>query len=408
MRGSAVIVAPVTDTPRRRPPTPLLVVALGIFVLLGALTSVLGVAWPSMMEVFARPVSDLGSLLAFTSVTFVSAAVLYGRMHERVGTGRLIGSGSVVVVVGLIAAALAPSWPVLVVSSLLLGLGSGLLDTGVNAHSALTFDVRSINLLHACFGLGATLGPAVITLSLTATGAWRAGYVALALVQVVAVVAIWARQRDWVDPDVRTSEEAAGVLNRLRLFLLLAIFFLYTGVEVAAGQWAFTLLSEERGMSTAAAGVWVAAYWGGLTVARLALGAIGHRFSIGQTLGWSMAIALVGLAVLWADPGGVGFIGLPITGVGFAAVFPALIAVTPARMGPSNSTRAIGYQFAAATLGVATIPWVLGVVAENACLQTLAPGLFLFTVLEAAVIWISGREAARDSRVSETSTIDQV
>lgn len=398
----------MTNTPRRRPPTSLLVVALGIFVLLGALTSVLGVAWPSMMEVFARPVSDLGSLLAFTSVTFVSAAVFYGRMHERVGTARIIGTGSVIVVVGLTTAALAPSWPVLVVSSLLLGLGSGLLDTGVNAHSALTFDVRSINLLHACFGLGATLGPAVITLSLTSTGAWRAGYIALAVAQVVAVVAIWARQRDWVDPDVSVTEAEGGDPRRLRLFLLLAVFFIYTGVEVAAGQWAFTLLSEGRGMSTAAAGAWVAAYWGGLTVGRLGLGVIGHRFSIEQTLGWSMAIALAGLGLLWMDPGGAGYIGLPIAGIGFAAVFPALIAVTPARMGPSNSTRAIGYQFAAATLGVATIPWILGVLAENSGLQVLAPGLFLFTVLEAVAIWVSGREAARDSGMIETSTIDQV
>ena len=39
------------------------------------------------------------------------------------------------------------------------------------------------------------------------------------------------------------------------------IFFVYTGVELTAGQWAFALLTEARGLSTASAGFWAGLFW---------------------------------------------------------------------------------------------------------------------------------------------------
>lgn len=379
-----------------RPALGLLLIALAAFVMLGLVDGALGVAWPSLRSAFDRRVSDLGLLLAFGSVGYLSSSLSYGWLHVRMGTGLLLGLGSSLMVAGLAGFAFSPDWLLIAAAAICTGLGGGLVDTGMNAHAALAFDIRSINLLHASFGVGATLGPVVMTISLTTTGVWRAGYATLGLLQIAAAALIWTRRNRWIAGEDAGVGASSGPMQ-LRRWLLLASFFLYTGAEVAAGQWSFTLLTESRGMSTAAAGAWVAIYWAGLTAGRFLFGVFGDRVSLSRTLGGSALVSLVGLGLLWIDPGGVGQVGLPIAGLGFAAVFPTLVAITPARIGRDRSTRSMGYQLAAANIGAASIPWALGLIAAAAGLETLAPGLFITTLLLAGMHLLSDREARRTS-----------
>ena len=381
-----------------RPPLRILAVALGAFVMLGLVDGALGVAWPSLREAFGRGLSDLGVLLAFGSAGYLTASIGYGVLHSRYGTRALLVLGSGLLVVGVAGIAIAPMWLSVAAAATMIGLGGGLLDTGMNAHAALSFDVGSINLLHASYGVGATLGPVVITVSLLSSGVWRAGYAFLAVMQVLSWVAIWRRRARWARAESDSSEDLPTIGRGARLWLLLMLFFLYTGVEVATGQWAFTLLSEGRGMGTAAAGVWVAVYWGGLTVGRFGFGVVGERLSSRRVLDASMVVALVGISVLWLDPIGIGPIGLPIAGLGFAAVFPTLVSLTPARIGRTASTRTMGYQLASANIGAAGIPWALGLLAEARGLMALAPGLFVATTLLALTHVVSFAKAAWASR----------
>lgn len=362
-----------------------LLVAFAAFVMLGLADGSLGVAWPSMRSTFGRNVSELGALLAIGSVGYLTASTAYGRIHARLGTGAALGTGCTLMAVGMLGIAIAPVWSVIALSAVLLGIGGGLVDTGMNAHAALEFDLRSINLLHASFGVGATLGPLLITISLTAGATWRGGYAVMALGQAAMAVAIWRSRSHWTSRPPEAGDDKRVTVRRARVLLMLSLFFVYTGAEVGVGQWAYTLLSEGRGMSTAVAGGWVAAYWAGLTVGRFLVSAVGNRVSPSRTLNASVVLALIGVGVLWWNPGGAGFIGLPVAGIGFAAIFPTLVSLTPLRIGRDRSTRMVGYQLAAANLGIATLPWALGLFAEARGLAVLGPGLFgitaLFTVL---------------------------
>jgi fucose permease len=387
----------VSEIRSTRPPLRGLIVALGAFVMLGLVDSALGVAWPSMREGFGRDISDLGLLLAFGGVGYLTASAGYGWFHTRLGTGTLLSIGGGLFVVGIVGFAGSLAWLLIAASAVLIGLGGGLVDTGMNAHAALAFDVGSINLLHACYGLGATLGPIAITVSLVNTGVWRPGYAFLAVAQLATAVAIWVSRARWADAEIDFSGDGHVFARRANSWLMMGLFFLYTGAEVGAGQWAFTLLSEGRGMSTSAAGTWVAVYWGGLTVGRFGFGIAGDRMAPSLALNGSMLVALVGLAFLWLDPAGWGAVGLPIAGLGLAAVFPTLVAVTPARIGRLRSTRSIGFQMAAATIGAATIPWALGIAAAELGLDVLAPGLFIVASL-LAIFHLWAERAGRGER----------
>jgi fucose permease len=356
----------------------MVLVALGAFVLLGSFDGALGVAWPAMRSHFSRGVADLGLLLACGSVGYLVASIGYGRVHARVGTGLALTVGGGLLGIGALGFAVAPAFWVVSVSAVMLGLGGGLIDAGMNAHAALAFDIRSINLLHAAYGVGATAGPLVITLSLGAGGSWRAGYAVLALTQIGLLAATLRPRHSWSVSDAGAEEGSAPVVSRM--VLLLAPFLVYTGVEVGAGQWAFTLLTESRGMSVTAAGTWVAAYWGGLTVGRFGLGLAGNRLAPGPTITTSLLVCIVGLCLLWWDPASLGVIGLPVAGLGLASVFPMLVSLTPARIGRSRATATVGYQLAAANLGAAALPWLFGVIAERRGLGTLAPSLLITAV----------------------------
>ncbi len=357
--------------------------------MLGAADGALGVGWPSMQVAFGRPISDLGLVLAFGSLGYLSSSSSYGWVHARTGTGNSLVAGVTLMAFGLIGIAFAGFWEIIIGSALIFGVGGGLVDAGLNAHAALEFDSRSINLLHAAYGAGATMGPIVVTLGLTAGGQWRAGYVALSLVQVALIVAVWAKRGLW-SSDIQAPDDGQRAAKpRWGIVLLsLLLFLVYTGVEVAAGQWGFTLLSQGRGLAEASAGLWVAAYWGGLTAGRLLLGFVGVRFDPSRLLDLGIGTTVVGLAFLWWDPGGFGHVALPLTGLGLAGVFPALVSLTPLRIGKARSTRMVGFQLSAANIGAASIPWTIGLVASESGLTSLGPALFAGAVVLALLHFI--------------------
>ncbi|HYH65047.1 MAG TPA: MFS transporter, partial [Urbifossiella sp.] len=195
------------------------------------------------------------------------------------------------------------------------------------------------------------------------------------------------------------SAEAAGprvgtreALRHPAVLLQMAVFFVYTGLEMALSQWAFTVLTEHRGVAAEAAGVAaeaagvaVGAYWGSIGVGRVVFGLVADRVGIDRLLRACLLAAAAG-AVLFAAPlpAWCAFAGLVVAGVGLAPVFPCLMTRTPQRLGPGLSAHAIGFQVGAAMIGAAAIPAALGLLAGGAGLgavpaasAALAAGLWL-------------------------------
>ena len=159
------------------------------------------------------------------------------------------------------------------------------------------------------------------------------------------------------------------------------------------GAWAPTLLVG-RGESRGAAAAWIAAYWGAFTAGRAGLAAVGSRLAPAWALRAGTAVTLAGVALLWANPRGVGVAGLPLAGLGLAGIFPALVLLTPLRLGPERAAAAVGRQLAAATLGVTAAVGLGGVVAQLAGVASLAPYLFALALVLVGVELAAARAAA--------------
>ena len=92
---------------------------------------------------------------------------------------------------------------------------------------------------------------------------------------------------------------------------------------------------------------------------------------------------MLGAALLWWNPlGMVNLVAVVLIGFSIAPIFPGLVSGTSQRVGEHDAANAIGMQMAAAGLGGALIPSLLGTLANQISLEVIPVALLaLFTIL---------------------------
>ena len=360
--------------------------ALLAFMSLGLPDGVLGVAWPTLRRSFAVPMSELGVLLWAAALGYLASSVASGALVARLGLGHTLVVSSAATGASALGYALAPHWAVVVVSAAVGGLGAGAIDAGVNTFAAARLSPRWTTWLHASYGVGAALAPLLTGAILAMTSSWRAAYAAIGLVLAPMTVAFALTAKRWtVDPNptrLNSGEPAiTDVLRRPAVWASMIPFFVYAGLEVGAGQWAYSWLVEGRQVPAGAAAAWLAVYWGSLTAGRVALGALATHLTTETLLRASLAAVPVGILVLWAGVGpAAGAGGLLLLGLTLAPIFPLLIVSTPDRVGADHASHAIGFQVAAFYVGGAALPGAAGLLAHRFGLDTLGPFLLATAV----------------------------
>jgi fucose permease len=380
------------NRPASRAPAALLALAYLAFISLGLPDAVLGVAWPSLRDSFQLPQALLGAPLALAATAYFFSGLLAGRLIQGVGIGLLLAVSTATVAAGVLGVSVAPAFWIILLVTPFMGFGSGAIDAALNTYAARNFTPKHMSWLHAAYAAGATAGPAIMTAVLSRGGSWRVGYGVVGSLLAALVVAFVVSRKLWtageapaaevlVDAPVGTGpvqleERPISTFSALRsgrVWLQIVIFFFYTGIEVSAGQWSYTLLKEGRGLSSAAAGTWVAIYWGGLLAGRLVLGFVVERVGQARMLRFATVGALAS-AVIFAIPGtSWGAVALPLLSFSLASIFPGLMAETPRRIGEQLAPHAVGFQVSAATLGVAVLPSTAGLLSERFGLEAIGP-----------------------------------
>ncbi len=245
--------------------------SLYAFVVLGLPAGMLGVAWPALRHDFRQPLASLGELLLASLVGYLAVTSVTGLALRRFGTAALLTASAAAAAFGTGVFAATRSWSVLVLASVLVGAAGGGLDAGLNTAVALTGRTRLMNLIHAAFGVGAALGPLLVTAALAVTSSWRGAYVVL-LVLDVCLVGVWLALRNAVaalprrPPGLTPAAPPGNSRPRLLLSLSLTVFFCYAGIEIAVGSWSASFLrAGPAQLSPALAGLAVFGYWAGLT-----------------------------------------------------------------------------------------------------------------------------------------------
>lgn len=379
------------------------------FVSLGLPDGLLGVAWPSMRADYGLPLDALGPLLAAFTSGYVTTSFAGGRLLARLGLGALLAASCVLTGTSLLGYALAAHWWVVVAFGFVAGLGAGGIDTGINTYAAERHGPGMLNWLHACYGVGAAGGPAIMTAVLAATLPWQRGYALVGIAQLALATAFVATLRAWDTGAPRAAgsvsvDAGAPLASTLRMptaQLGVAIFFAYTGLELATGTWAYTVLTEGRGVAVTTAGPWITCYWVGLTTGRV-LGALALRTRPVATVLHATVTLLVASLALFAAalPAPSDLVALVLAGAAAGPIFPSLIATTPMRVGTRHAANAIGIQIAAAALGQSLVPSLLGVIGRRHGLDALTLALPALALVVAVLVVLVQRAPAASTQLA--------
>jgi fucose permease len=368
------------------------VLGLGSFVVLGLPDGMLGTAWPSMRATFGAPVGDLGLILLIATAGSVLVTAFVGPLIRRLGVPTLLAVAGSVAALGYTGLALAPGlWLVLGVS-VLLGASAGMMDGGLNTAVALTGRQRLLNLLHGAYGVGTAIGPLVVTVAILA-GSWRPAYLVLVSLDLLLAI-LWFRhrRRDRAQPGATLQREAAsepqpasGWSRRRYGWVVVAgmsVFFVYTGLEVGAGQWEASFCRGHLGLSPGATGLAAFGYWGALTAVRIGLALPRRPVSPRAVVRWGNVIAVLAAAAIWWQPdAAVAVAGFVVLGGALAGVFPALISLTPVRLGEHRAHNVISWQVGAAAAGGAGISALIGLLIGATSLAALGPAITVLALI---------------------------
>jgi fucose permease len=372
----------------------LILLAYIAFIALGLPDGLLGVGWPSIRADFGVPLDALGMLLITGTSGYLISSFFSGQLIARLGVGKLLAFSCALTGAALIGNTLVPSWYMMVALGVFSGFGAGAIDAGLNTYVAANFGARMMQWLHASYGIGVTLSPLIMTAAISMLNSWRAGYHTVGITQLVLAgcfmlsLPLWRKheQQAVLDQTPRLTDYKTPVLETLRqprVWLSILLFILYVGAEVSLGTWAYTLLTESRGVAPQAAGLWTGSYWATFTIGRVLAGLFTKRIGTHALVRGSIVGALLGSVLLWWNPFPLAsLLGVALTGFAIAPIFAGMVSETSQRVGTRFAANTIGMQMSGASLGVSVIPGLVGVLARNFSLEVIPACLFvLFAAL---------------------------
>ena len=375
------------------------------FISLGLPDSLLGSAWPQMQESLGVSLS-LGGVISFliTASTILSSLMSH-RVIQRFGTGGVTMCSVAMTALALLGFSLSDSFLVLCLWAIPYGLGAGSVDAALNNYVALHYKSWHMSWLHCFWGIGATGGPYIMGLCLSRGMGWQAGYRTISFLQMALTLILllslplWKKQEQPLSggETVRPQTPQWGkLLKRPGVKAALTAFFFYSALELTTGLWGSSYMVAVRGISPETAAKWISLFYLGITAGRFFSGILTLRFSDDTMVHLGEGTAIVGIILLLLPLHNLFLcVGLILTGLGCAPIYPSLLHATPQRFGKSLSQSLMGTQMAISYLGSTTMPPVSGFLSEKISMG-LYPVLLLVFALCMTILTEKGRHCTAE------------
>lgn len=364
----------------------ILAIACSIFLVFGMYNAGIGPVLNELARQTGSTLAAVGSVLTFLFLGSLVAQIAAGPLTDKFGQRLILIVSLLLIVVGLSSFTNARSLPLMLSLVFITGLGQGGVDLGANLIVSDAYPKNNtsvLNLLHFFFGLGAFTGPALVGFAIAKTGSglivhWFAAGVFLLLA--VAVITIkGGRHKAAVHHEVE-SKPAKSVYFSPLLWVIGILLLAYVGVEYGMGSWTSNYMNITTQMAIQNGALVTSAYWGALTLGRLASAAVSRRISPMQLLTGALVGSMVAGVGLVLSVGNMipTIIFITLMGFSYGNVYPTTVAVTVAAF-PSHQGKAVGLLAAMGSIGGLAFPLIAGILLET--VSPLAYALFITGVL---------------------------
>ena len=358
------------------------------FISLGLPDSLLGAAWPTMCLEFHVPVSYAGLISLIISAGTILSSLLSDRLTRKFGTGLVTAVSVSMTAMALLGFSLTHSYWGMLLWAVPCGLGAGGVDAALNNYVALHYASRHMSWLHCMWGVGASLGPYIMSWALTGGQDWNMGYRYIAFIQIALTFVLYLSIPLWKKRTIAADEkgENGKALSLRQTFAIpgakeiLIAFFCYCAMESTAMLWSSTYLVGHLGMGEEQAAGFASLFFIGITAGRAANGFLTFKLSDVQLIRLGQGIIVLGVFLMLLPLGQYGAIaGLLLIGLGCAPIYPCIIHSTPEHFGAENSQALIGVQMASAYMGTLLMPPLFGLIANHISVSLMPVFICLIT-----------------------------
>lgn len=378
----------------------ILIIIYVAFISLGLPDSLLGSAWPIMYQGLGVTLGTAGILTMIVSCGTIISSFFSGRILHRFGTAKVTFVSVFMTAIALLGISFSPNIIWMVLLAIPLGLGAGSVDAGLNSYIATHYKSHHMSWLHCFWGIGAMGGPMIMSQYMLTGGAWRKGYLTIAIVQFVLVfflflaLPIWSKTEKALLSSISnaSSMEASSpeykrltakqLLNLKGVKPIMLSFFLYCAIESTVGLWGSSYLVEIKGVDAALAAQWISLFYGGITLGRFFNGFLTLKLNNKTLIRMGEIIILVGIVFLFLPlPRYFLVFGFILIGLGCAPIYPCMLHETPNNFGKENAQGLMGIQMAVAYSSITLLPMIFGYVAEATTMS-----LYPYVVLVYAIV----------------------
>lgn len=361
------------------------------FISMGLPDSLLGAAWPVMQGGLGVPLSYAGIITMTISGGTIVSSLLSDRLIRRFGAGKVTAVSTAMTAVALFGFSASTRFWMLWLCAVPYGLGAGSIDAALNNYVALHYSSRHMSWLHACWGVGVTISPYIMSAALTAQKGWQSGYHTVGWIQICLTAVLfatlplwkkvkWPAEQEEIKPKLLSIREALKIPG---VPYVMIEFFAFCAVENCAGLWASTYLVEHRGVGVETAARFASLFYTGVMVGRFLNGFIADRFGDKKMIRTGIYVMLAGIAMvaLPVQTDLPALAGLVVIGLGSAPIYPCIIHSTPTDFGRENSQSLVGMQMASAYVGSTFTPPIFGLIAQHISVALYPAYLLFFTLL---------------------------
>ena len=337
-----------------------------VFIMLGLARAVVGPTLPTLAGQTHVSLSAISLLFTATAVGGLIGSLLGGWLYDRVPGHPIVSAMMGVIIIIFFTIPAIPSLWLLIGLFLLLGIAEGAVDLGGN--TLLMWLHREkvgpfMNALHFFFGIGAFLSPLIVGWIIAEGGEITQAYWVIALL--LLPVAVWFALLPSQAPHATSKTANAAPLNPVLVGAFALFFFLYSGSEVAFGGLMYTYAMKLSITTPARAAFLTSAFFGALTLGRLLSIPLAARLRPVLLLFGSLFGALLNLALIAIFPRSLSMLWIAACGLGLsmASVFPTTLSFSERRM--TLTGQVTGFFFVGGSLGVMSIPWLIGQAIES-------------------------------------------
>lgn len=349
------------------------VVCFVSFIVLGIANSILGPTLRDLAAGLNLPLSAAGILRSAQQIGLIIGTLISGRVLDRRSPRDVMLPGVLLMGIGLLGLANSSSALAGIITSVVVGIGFGLLNVGANVTIGTLYEANAgppLAALHTFFGIGLFCGPLLAGWTQTITGDWRTVYVIAAAL--FAGVAVWLTFSMSSEPmQAKTTPSTKNASSRppivwILLLPLMSLIFLYNGAGNGISDWLPTHLELAVHVSIPMAAQITSLYGLALTAGRLLSIEGLRKFGNMRVLAVAVGVAALGAAFILFGGQQIGVVtaGVVMIGVGFGPIYPTVIAIGGQQQ-PQNFSSVTAILAESSATGALIIPALQGQVGNG-------------------------------------------